>query len=54
MSEEAYANLRDFAKSSGLSNNYVLTALFEYADKTIDAKAFKAAVADMLKKSRID
>ena len=53
VTNEAYENLRKFAEETGLSNNYVLTALLEYADRVIDADAFRAAVADMLEKSRV-
>lgn len=54
MSDEAYAKLRAFAEASRLSNNYVLTAVFEHADDLIDQSAFKKAVAGMLEKSRVD
>lgn len=54
MSEEAYAELRRLAEDTGLSNNYVLTTLFEYADDLIDPKAFKKAVADMLENSKVE
>ena len=54
MSEEAYAALRKRADALNLSNNYVLTAVFEYADALIDDEALKKAVADMLEKSRVE
>ncbi|MEL7487269.1 MAG: hypothetical protein AAGJ87_08650 [Pseudomonadota bacterium] len=54
MSEEAYAELRRLAARSNLSNNYVLTALLEYASETIDDAAFDAAVKKMLAASRVD
>ena len=54
MSEEAYANLRDLASDTKLSNNYVLTTIFEYADELIDKEAFRKAVDDMLEKARVD
>ena len=49
----AYGELRRLAALTGLSNNYVLTALLEHADTLIDGEAFQAAVADMLEKSRV-
>lgn len=52
MTPEAYANLRALAEESCLGNNYVLTVLLENMDKTIDGKAFRAAVAEMLEKHR--
>ena len=54
MSEEAYANLRELSAATGLSNTYVLTAVFEYADQLIDEKRFKTAVSQMLETSRVD
>lgn len=53
MSEEAYAGLRRLAEHSELSNNYVLTVIFEYADDLIDPDAFDRSVRDMLDKARV-
>lgn len=53
VSEDAYANLRRLASESGLSNNYVLTVLLEYADELITPEAFQRCVDDMLEKARV-
>ena len=54
MSEEAYAGLRRLAERSELSNNYVLTVIFEYAEDLIDPDAFDRSVRDMLDKARVN
>lgn len=54
MSEEAYAGLRELAERSGLSNNYVLTTVFEYAEDLINPDAFDRAVAAMLDAARVE
>ena len=51
--EEAYAKLRRFAADTGLSKNYVLTTLLEYADELVDTAAFQRCVDDMLEKARV-
>ena len=53
MSEDGHARLRALAARSGLSNNYVLTAVFEHADELIDPEAFDRAVAAMLESARV-
>lgn len=53
MSEEAYANLRRLAEQTGLSNNYVLTAVFENAGSLIDEDDLRRAAAAMLERARV-
>lgn len=53
MSEEAYAELRRLAELTGLSNNYVLTALLEHRADLFSDEAFKQAAATMLEEALI-
>lgn len=53
VSEDAYAQLRRLAGQTGLSNNYVLTALLEFAPDLIDDAAFGRAVERMLEEARV-
>jgi hypothetical protein len=45
LTDAAYAKLRTLAEASGIGNNYTLTVLLENADKTINRRAFEAAIA---------